>query len=33
MQDEKRARSAQYYVIPGSEGPRGTKRARAEDLF
>lgn len=33
LQDEKRARSAQYYVVPGSEAPRGTKRARAEDLF
>ncbi|KZP29170.1 hypothetical protein FIBSPDRAFT_226312 [Athelia psychrophila] len=34
--DEKRGRSSTYYVPPGpppTDEPRGTKRARAEDLF
>jgi hypothetical protein len=35
--DEKRGRSAKYYVVPNQtsavEESRGTKRARAEDLF
>jgi len=35
--DEKRGRSSKYYVVPSQASPveesRGTKRARAEDLF